>query len=257
MADPTYYYPERTYHDLNEVSYPDHSRTLTGMDNVIRAFWQNGEQMWDEDFENNREWLNFWQTPYVFWRSEPRWPWYSPTLRLFVSEPDKCTVEPWISAVPRAFIFDGPGPNDEDKCYRMWPGSRGLAIAEGVYFGCWGANIQGLCRIQEYLDEIEIAMFFSETRKGKFIGGYECTEPFRLHEKSYSSRVRNWSYIADQLEVWKNDLHVGYIRKYMYSSGLVMFGDIDFGVGDWLRIRAPDTVGVRYGVTISIVGELL
>lgn len=254
----SYYYPERTYHSLNAVSYPDHSRTVTGMDDVIRAFWQDGEQMWDEDFENNREWLAYWQAPYVFWRSEPRWPWYSPTLKLFVSEPDKCTVEPWVSDTPRAIIYDAIG-TEADKAYRMWSGARAFAIAEGVYFGCFSGsgNIQGIARVQEYLDEIEIAMFFSETRRGQFLGGYQCVEPFRLHQKSYSSRVRNWSYLADQMEVWKNDARVGYIRKYMYSSGLVMDGDVDFDVGDWLRIKSPDTVGVRYGVTISIVGELL
>lgn len=267
MADPTYYYPERTYHDLNAVSYPDHSLLLGGIGGeVLRAFWRSGEQMWDEDMNNTFEWLAFWAAPYVFWRSEPRYPWYSPYMKIYVTEPDHCTVEPFISATPLALVFDSVStPNEDDRVYLLHVGARALAIADGVYFGrttgAGGATtIEGLAHIQEYVDEIEIAFYFSETRSGRIAGGHTVIEPFRLGASSYSSRLRGWPQTTASvapLAVLKNGTVVGHVHKYKYGSGLVMIDSTQFDEGDRLDIKAPDVYGSRRGIYLSLVGELL
>lgn len=267
MADPTYYYPERTYHDLNSVAYPDHSIQLTGMGGeVLRAFWRKGEQMWDEDMNNTFEWLAFWAAPYVYWRSEPHYVWYSPYTKLYVTEPDHCTIEPFISATPLALVYDSIStPNEFDRVYKMYPGSRALAIADGVYFGRTTGGggvttIKGLAHIQEYVNEIEIAFFFSETRSGEIAGGHTVVEPFWLRGGTYSSRLRGWprtSASVAPLSVLKNGVVVGHVHKYQYGSGLVMLENTQFDAGDRLEIKAPDVYGARRSVYLSLVGELL
>lgn len=257
-----YYRPERTYHDLNEVSYPDHSFAVSGADGVLRAGWQTGEQMWDEDMNNSFEWLAFWSASYVFWRSEPYYPYYSPVLKAFVSEIDHSTKEPWVSDVPTALCYDIPGA-DADKAYYMFVGSRTIAIADRVFFGRnTGAGdasgIDGLAQWQEYVDQIEISFFVSETRKSRTLAAHTVVEPFRLYTKSYSSRVRGWYTSGIKpLQLLKNGVWVGNAWKSDYSSGVTMFNDTVFNAGDRLELQAPDEGSVRYGVTVSIVGELL
>ena len=258
----SYYYPERTYHQLNAVAYPDHSFVVPGKHEVLRAFWRKGEQMWDEDMNNNFEWIAFWTAPYTFWRNDdPRAVWYSPYLKLFSSEPDHVSDSrtPWKVDTPRALIVDSVfNPPEDDRAYKMWSGSKAIALADRVLFGCWsdGGNIRGLAYAQEYVDEIEIAMFFSETRKNRIIGAHTVAEPFRLRGNSYSSRVRGWP-IDSRLEVLKNGALVGYLIKSEFSSRLAMVVDTVFNTGDVLQVKTPGDVGIKRAVTVSIVGELL
>lgn len=257
-----YYKPPRTYHDLNSEDYPDHSRPATGANGVLRSMWRPGEQMWDEDMNNSFRWLSTWTAAYVYWRQDnPRHPYYAPSVRVFVSEPDKTNREPYVTDVPLALVWDGPGPPEDDWAYEMWKGSKAVASADRVGFGKHaGTGIRGLFQWQEYVDAIEIAFFFSETRKNRILGAHTVVEPFRLHMQSYSSRVRNWpraTEFNDPLAILKNGTQVGWAWKSEHSSGITMFATTEFAAGDVLAIKQTDKGGVRYSVTVSICGELL
>jgi len=265
MADGeiTYYYPAETYHQLNSVAFPDHSRKLAGADGVIRAFWRSGEQMWDEALNNAIEWISRWIPMYTVWRSEPYYPWYSPVMKPFLAEPDHSTAEPWITQVPRGIVFNSTStPNDKDKVYKPWAGVTIPVFADRIivgYGGGDGFSWRGIAAYQEYEDAIEIAFFISETRPGEIVASHKVSEPFRLRTNSYSTRVRGYPYDRPQLQVLKNGVPVGTARKYMYTSGLLMDADTDFETGDLLQIFAPvgKYVGIFHGVCISLYGELL
>lgn len=258
-----YYYPERTYHQLNAVAYPDHSRPLTGMDGVLRAFWRKGEQMWDEDLNNAIEWVGrWWANSYAYQRwQKPRYPWYSPYLTIYIVEEDH-NIDPDPEHDHAVFwqfqIF--PFPKFPLK---PWSGVLTTVLADRQLIGYTEANgWQGVSMFQEYVDEVEIAIFISETRADRIVAMHEVKEPFRLHPTCYSGRVRGWTQWG-QLSILKNGVAVGFAAQYEESSAVRAIGGapITFNTGDVLAIKAPPVspfVGKIYkGVSVSIVGELL
>ena len=263
----SYYTPERTYHALNSVPYPDESMKTPGLHDVIRAFWSRGEQMWDEDFNNSGEWLSYWTAPWCHYRFDnPRSIDYTPTFRKFLTEPDKTNREPYISEVPIAIAHDGPSSPEFEFGYQLWTGCKVTVIADRVLAARRGGGsngIRGLAVYQQYVDEIEIAIFMSETRRGQIVAAFRVVEPFRLKVDNYSSRVRGWPSTSSglqQLDILKNGVKVGTAYKADFSSGIRMLADTDFNTGDDLQIKAPEGVnspGVRLGVHVSIIGELM
>jgi len=262
-----YYYPDRDYHQLNAVAYPDHSRPLAGMDGIIRAFWRKGEQMWDQDMNNSMEWFDWWMADYAMNRwFGPNYPWYSPDYRIFLIEPDH-NVEPTEIRMLHSVYHLWPSlPSWRNL--KPWPGVMIPILADrqlvGFHQPTGGGDggWQGLAMFQEYVDEIEISIFISETRADRIVAAHTVKEPFRLHADCYSGRVRGWTQFG-QLAILKNGVQVGYAYQSEHSSGVRAISGlpVEFNTGDVLALRAPPVspfVGKIYkGVTVSIVGELM
>lgn len=263
----SYYYPERTYHQLNAVAYPDHSRPLTGMDGIIRAFWRKGEQMWDEDMNNSLEWFRWWEMSYAHhrWQS-PKYPWYSPALTIYIVETDhNADPDPENDHAVFWQFLTGTMPAFPLK---PWPGVTTTILADRQWIGYRqnpggsGGGWQGLSMFQEYVDEIEIAFFISETRADRIIAQHIVKEPFRLHADCYSGRVRGWTKYG-QISILKNGVAVGFAAQYEESSAVRAFSGlpVEFEEGDVLSLKAPAVspfVGNIYkAVSVSLVGELI
>ena len=257
-----YYYPLRDYHQLNAVAYPDHSRPLAGMGEFIRAFWRKGEQMWDQDMNTSLEWWRWWTNVNIMnrWNS-PQYPWYSPYYRTYVIEPDHNRPEPQPETI-HAVWHQYTQPPFAFYPLKPWAGVTVPVLADRQWIGFSGSGWRGLSMFQEYADEIEIAIFISETRANRIVAQHTVKEPFRLHPTCYSGRVRGWTQFGT-LSILKNGVAVGFAAQYEFSSAVRAIGGapITFNTGDVLAIKAPPVspmVGKIYkGVSVSIVGELL
>lgn len=260
MALP-YFYPQRNYHQLNAVAYPDHSFKVPGDNEVLRSFWRKGEHMWDQDMNGNFQWLGYWIGFDIWHRwDNPRSIWYSPVSRIWMADPTK-TNRGETADKPNAFVITAPGG---ELWFKTWKGVKAVAQADRMLVGRASAGLRGLAEFKEYVDEIEIAFYCSQTKQGRIIAMHRTKEPFRLKQTSYSSRLRNWPWFGSkQLEIEKNGVLVGRLIKSMFSSRLQMLADTVFNAGDVLAVRAPTYVNggytprVRNAVCGSIVGELL
>ena len=165
---------------------------------------------------------------------------------------------------PRAIVFDSSSvPAADDIAFQLWPGCKVTVIADRVLAGRDNNGIRGLAAYQQYVDEIEIALFMSETRRGEIVASFLVVEPFWLRIDNYSSRVRGWPSTSTgykQLRILKNGVDVGFAYKADFSSGIKMTFDTLFETGDVLQIKAPDgemSPGIRQGVHVTLIGELV
>ena len=248
--------PERKYPVDVGHPYPDHSRELKG--GVLRAFRYKGEQMWDEDMNNVFKWINLWMGRWAHYREVPRHPYYTPTRRLYLID------DRWYSGIhwddedpdyPHAIYFENPG---EDNYLYPFQGAKCSVVADRtlVCFGNSGWKI--LCYFQEFRDIIEIAMFCSETRRGRSMFSYRVERPFRL-PKGTAVRTRNYPFVRPDPEVYRNGVFIGWVVISQFSSRISFESDTVFEVGDLLEFRCPDNKrsGIYRGVSITIVGELI
>lgn len=249
--------PERTYHDRNDPEeWPDSNRVLKG--GFIRAFWTVGQQMWDEDLNNNFAWFKAWINRAVFWRQEPRAPYFAPYRQQFIADPKWCSL-PIADTDPNRIVDISIG---DTKQYNPWLGVTTFAAADRQVVGFAknaGGHVEwrGWNSYAEYVDYMEIAIFMSETRRGEIVATHRVMQSFILRATSKSSRLRGWTYKYGGLEILKNGTKVGELRQGFYGSGLVMTVDTTFAPGDRMEIRAP-VIGpyLMKSVSATIVAEL-
>lgn len=256
------YRPTRDYHARNDPTvWPDDSRGL-GRLAAIRAFWTHGEQMWDQDTNNNTRWFARYLNDTVFWRLEPRYPYYSPNYQRYINDPkwraappadeiaqrmiDRSVFYPTVNVQPVT------GVTVYSRADRIVSGYAKNA-ADHVEWRGWNVR-------EESYDGMEIAFHMSDVRKGRVCACHVVSQPFRLNSGTYSSRFRGWNYRWAGLHVLKNGIKVGTMIKSANSSKLAMISTTDFATGDRLELYSPSVLNVPYSaksVAVSIYAEIL
>lgn len=231
---------ERSYTDIER---PDHSRELR---NKFRAYWGEGEQLWDADMNNNFRFMNWWSAPSVDFRRKPYGPYpqrqggYSAVvdggewhdcIGFFGGDPEY--LRPFKGAMVYVVA---------DRMFVGYDGSRWLPVAESPLF--WRPSV-------------EIAIFASEPHPNVIFASHTIHKPVMFKADGRGCRTRNIS-SRIQIDVLKNGEWVGSLSTSDDGLSYVRFReDTTFAVNDVLALKSPIKLLGTRNVSVSLLGKLL
>lgn len=229
-----------------ERGYPEIQRTDSskGLRNDIRAFWGSGEQLWDADFNNNFQFINWWLNPEVSLRRQPYPPFNFDGVYTLIPPNGPLANSISVNGAAEA-IWQVPFTGSmayvrEDRMYVTYSGAAWVPV---LYVPLWRPIV-------------EIAVFGSAPKTSSIMASHLVQEPFTIPAEAPGSRARNFSRRIS-LSVTKNGLEVGTIGMNSNGFGLFSFAaDVSFAVGDVLAIETPDKLWGSRAISVSILGKV-
>jgi len=250
---PLLYYPINRYRWVNEWEWTDTSRKYRG---GIFAGWRHGTQLWDEDLNNSFEWLQWWA---------PRWAHYRRDLYPFKAPP-LYRVSIWVEIQDPKHTSDIATGWTDTVLYRVsgatYPllpeiGFETYVYADRMAVFYDGSEWRPKALLVEKDRTVEIHVFMDTPKKGAIGATHTVSQPFMIPRTSKNSRMGGWKYQWSPIEIRKNGVVVGHMRKYMYSAAAEMLADTYFEAGDVMQFFIPPVNGQPQGVSMSIMGEAL
>lgn len=245
------YYPPRNHTEVEGIDYPDASHFIRAH---IRTGWKTGYHYYDEDLNNNFLWASYWIPQSVEFRRDRRPPWFPKPYPRYLYDPQARTIPEAQEHLTNEVVWTTPlGPIG----FAPWPGVTCYCIVDNMIM-CWtGESWRPFMTPRLDRKNVEIAIFATNPKKGKVFAKHSVEQPFTLYANSIESRVRGYHYMNPDILILKNGEEVGTVWKGMYSSGILMAGDVLFEAGDMMELVIPATAKfVTRAIAISIVGGL-
>lgn len=199
--------------------------------NKARAFWAQGEHLWDVDVQNNFMFLNWWLATTVVWCRLPHAPWNTPI---------------------GSFARRSPDYSLEYQAYSQAPfvGVKAYAQADYAYIAFDGNDWRPFCEVPLWKPRVEISIYVSASRLDQ-LTSVIVDRPFLVPADAPFSRCRGLAFGKDK-RIFKNGQKVGHAFQSSVEGGVRFDRDTTFEHGDVLSLEG----GLR-NFSISILGKRL
>lgn len=212
----------------------------TELRQTIRAFWQDGEQLWGEDLNQNFDKINTFSTYWVDQKGVPSGAW--------------STV-----------LDDTEGIIRLGQANVMpFPGMVAFGVSDNTLYVWDGSMWRALANVDDYRPAtININVSARDFRPGDDILVYNVTTPFTVPDDYLTAKGLHLGEYdppnsGTHIEVYKNGTlvgRIGCVSDLQLAEWIPVSGAVDFASGDQLRFTVAG--GVRYTImSVTLIGVI-